>query len=113
MPSGRTDEPVRGTGGRPRHDGRMPGTLDDVTWPLRTERLLIRPATTQDAETTWVFRSQEEVCRWLPAYPTEFEAYRDRFVDADRLARTYVVELAQGEASGRVIGDVMIMVTDA
>ncbi|HEX6246345.1 MAG TPA: GNAT family N-acetyltransferase [Nocardioidaceae bacterium] len=86
----------------------MARTLDDVTWPVRTERLTLRRATEQDADATWRFRRVPEVTRWMTAAPATFEEYRERFVDADRLAKTLVVEL-----DGAVVGDLMLAVEDA
>lgn len=86
----------------------MPRTLDDVTWPLRTERLTIRRATVEDVEATWRFRRLEPVSRWLTVYLSDPEEYRARFESAGRLAKTLVLERA-----GEVVGDLMVSVEDA
>lgn len=86
----------------------MTASLDDLTWPLRTERLSIRPATQQDAEATWQFRRLEAVSRWLTRAPATYEDYREAFEQQDRLATTLVIEL-----DGEVIGDLMLLVEDA
>jgi len=82
--------------------------LDEISWPVRTERLLLRRATTDDAGTTWPFRRIPEVTRWMTAGPTTFEAYRERFLDPDRLSKTLVIE-----RDGEVVGDLMLQVRDA
>lgn len=86
----------------------MTDPLDAIGWPLRTDRLLVRRAVAEDAEATWVFRRIPEVTRWMTAAPDTFEAYRERFVDADRLAKTLLVE-----RDGVVVGDLMVHVRDA
>ena len=86
----------------------MDDPLLTVPWPCRTERLSIRRATAEDVEATWAFRRLEEVSQWLTRAPTTIEAYRDTFLDPDRLVATLVVEL-----DGRVIGDLMLRVEDA
>lgn len=86
----------------------MDDPLVAVPWPCRTERLSIRRATPEDVEATWAFRRLDEVTQWLTRAPTTIEAYRDAFLDPDRLVATLVVEL-----DGRVIGDLMLRVEDA
>lgn len=82
--------------------------LDAATWPARTDRLALRPATLDDLDATWAFRRLEDVSRWLTRAPTTLEEYRTRFEDPDSIAQTLVVEL-----DGRVIGDLMLKVEDA
>ncbi|WP_108664483.1 GNAT family N-acetyltransferase [Euzebya rosea] len=86
----------------------MDDPLVAVSWPCRTERLSIRRATAEDVEATWAFRRIDEVSQWLTRAPTTIEAYRDAFLDPDRLVATLVIEL-----DGRVIGDLMLRVEDA
>jgi hypothetical protein len=47
----------------------MTSLAHDVRWPIRTERLTIRPATLDDLEATWDFRQHESVNRWLTRAP--------------------------------------------
>lgn len=89
-------------------DAHPPATLAAVAWPVRTQRLLIRPATPADAETTWRYRRLEPVNRWLTRAPETLEAYRAQFQDPDSLAKTLVME-----HDGEVIGDLMVAVEDA
>ncbi len=86
----------------------MPRDLSGVTWPLRTARLTIRPATTDDVEATWRIRRQPEVGRWITGAPTDPAAYAVSFCDPERLAVTLVVE-----RDGTTIGDLMLRVGDA
>lgn len=86
----------------------MPMTLDDVAWPLPTERLLIRRATPSDAEAVWGYRRLEPVSRYMTALPGDVEEFRVTFGSAERLATTLVVE-----REGTVIGDLKIDIQDA
>ncbi|WP_043499245.1 GNAT family N-acetyltransferase [Georgenia sp. SUBG003] len=79
-----------------------------VTWPVRTARLLIRPATPADAETTWRHRRLESVNRWLTRAPDTLADYRTQFSEPAALAKTLVLE-----HEGEVIGDLMVAVEDA
>jgi RimJ/RimL family protein N-acetyltransferase len=83
-------------------------TLEGVVWPVRTERLVLRPATAADVESTWRFRRLEAVSRWLTREVATLDEHRALFEDPAWLARTIVVEL-----DGTVIGDLMVRVTDA
>jgi len=91
-----------------RHDVRMSSPLDAITWPVRTDRLTLRPATPDDLEATWQFRRLDDVSRWLTRAPAALEEYRSQFEDPGRLAKTLVVEL-----ENLVIGDLMLQVDDA
>ena len=88
-----------------------PPSLDDVPWPRHTKRLLIRRATADDLDATWQYRRLPEVSQWLTSAPTSLEQYAERFLDADRLARTLVIELPGAEPV--VIGDLMVAIQDA
>jgi RimJ/RimL family protein N-acetyltransferase len=82
-------------------------SLDEVAWPVLTERLLVRRASAADVEPTWRFRRLEEVSRWLTSASTDLEGYRARFLSPTRLPKTLVVE-----HGGAVIGDLMLAVED-
>lgn len=86
----------------------MTNAFGAVTWPVRTGRLTLRPATTDDADATWAFRRLESVNRWIAGEPAALEDYRVHFVNPDRLGTTVVVEL-----DGQIIGDLTIKVKDA
>lgn len=85
----------------------MTGVLDRIDWPIRTERLLIRPAELEDAETTWPFRSLPEVSRWITRAATAHDEYVDLFRRPESMELTLIVEL-----DGAVIGDLMLHVND-
>ena len=82
--------------------------LTQLRWPVRTERLSLRPATGDDLVTTWEFRRRDDVAQWLTRAPTCMAEYRPLFLDRDSLAKSLVIEL-----DGNVIGDLMLSVEDA
>ena len=82
--------------------------VDDVDWPVRTARLVLRPATPDDLETTWNIRRLESVSQWITRAPRSIEEYRDQFTDPDSLAKSLVIEL-----DGDVVGDLMVAIGDA
>lgn len=86
----------------------LPTRRPALTGPVRTERLVLRPATPADADATYAYRRLEEVGRWITRIPTDAESYRASFTEPGRLADTVVVEL-----DGVVIGDLMLRVHDA
>lgn len=79
----------------------------DLSWPLTTERLLVRPATPADAPDVWRYRRLPEVSRWLTAASADEAEFAALFVQPDRLGVTLVVERA-----GAVVGDLMLRVED-
>lgn len=82
-------------------------------WPVRTERLQVRPMTEADVDAMWEWRRLPEVNRWLGLAPDTIEAFRERYRDPDRLAAMYLIELLPGDDSDpRPIGDVMIRIGD-
>ena len=85
----------------------MSTPLEAVDWPARTDRLLLRPATTADAYAVWAYRRLDEVSRWLTAAPATFEQFVAHGFTPDRFPETVVVEL-----DGTVVGDVMVKVVD-
>jgi len=86
----------------------MPQDLSAVAWPVRTERLTIRPATLDDADATWEIRRIESVGRWMTAAAGDREHFRRHFGEPERLSRTLLMEL-----DGAVIGDLYVAVGDA
>ena len=86
----------------------MVSLADDVPWPVRTDRLVLRPATEADADTTWGYRRLESVGRWLTRAPASLAEHRVQFAEPGSLAKTLVIEL-----DGEVIGDLMAAVGDA
>lgn len=85
-----------------RHD-----PLVKAEWPLRTERLLVRPFTSADVEPTWAFRSLPEVAEWVTTAFSDIAAYRAVF-DHPEVARTSLVI----EHDGVIVGDLMLRITD-
>lgn len=86
----------------------MTADLDQIRWPVRTERLSLRPARADDLESVWRYRRLDAVNRWITSAPATLEAFRELWVDDERLAKTLIVEL-----DGAVIGDLMLAVEDA
>ncbi|MHC5795583.1 GNAT family N-acetyltransferase [Lacisediminihabitans sp. FW035] len=82
--------------------------IDGVAWPIRTERLELRPATAADGPATWLYRRQESVSRWITSAQPDSEHYLADFTEPARLGKTLVIEL-----EGRVIGDLMLAIEDA
>jgi RimJ/RimL family protein N-acetyltransferase len=85
----------------------VPRTIDDLSWPTRTERLSLRPAEPADADDTWRYRRLPPVYEWSTTAATDQDEYRARFVLPERLAKQLVIEL-----DGRIIGDLMLAVED-
>ncbi|KNX37873.1 GNAT family N-acetyltransferase [Luteipulveratus halotolerans] len=84
-------------------------TSTDVTWPRRTERLLLRPYLDADADRLVQIRNQPDVWRWLMKTrvdPTELVAGWEKSV-TDPHDHSAVIEL-----DGTVIGWVNLEVED-
>ncbi len=81
------------------------GFRDLGIWPLRTERLSIRPATLEDAGELWRFRGIDAVGEWLGWHPIDRAdwntSYQEKYLD-------YLVV----EREGRIIGDLMLSIAD-
>jgi RimJ/RimL family protein N-acetyltransferase len=88
----------------------MTQDLSAVPWPVRTERLTIRPAAADDLDATWAFRRLPGIGEWLTHahLPEDRDEYVAVFLDPVRLSRTLVVEL-----DGVVVGDLMLRIDDA
>lgn len=80
---------------------------DRTQWPVRTARLLIRPAEPRDVTALWEMRRLDSVSRWLTRAPQTIEEYRLFAGTEESLARTLVIEL-----DGRIIGELMIAIRD-
>jgi RimJ/RimL family protein N-acetyltransferase len=83
-------------------------SLDDISWPVRTERLLIRRATAADAAAVWPYRSDPGVAEWLTRLPTDRAAFDEWFGTAEVLGPTLLIE-----HDGDVVGDLYLAVKDA
>jgi RimJ/RimL family protein N-acetyltransferase len=82
--------------------------FDRISWPVHTQRLTVRPATSADLRTVFEVRTLPEVAQWMPERPTSYPEFVLRFGELGILARTLVMEL-----DGDVIGDLYLHVTDA
>lgn len=85
----------------------MVTTLLDLDWPVRTDRLLVRPAVAADTAATRAIRARPDVSRWLTSAVGDPASYATRFVEPERLGRTLVVERA-----GVLVGDLMLRLED-
>lgn len=82
-------------------------------FPLRSERLLLRPLVIPDAPAIRAYRSLPEVCRWVPFEPADAARIEDNIrkrwsrttLDAEGQAFLLGAALA---ATGQLIGDVML-----
>ncbi len=86
----------------------MTQDLSSVRWPVRTERLSLRPATVEDLDATWAFRQLPEVGEWITWASTDREAYAEQYRDPARLASCLVVE-----RDDVLVGDLMVRIEDA
>lgn len=91
----------------------MVGSLNDITWPIRTARLEIRPAAPDDLDALWAYRRLPEVSRWLGRAPDTREAFLETYLDPARLATTLAVLLPDAEGGApSIIGDLMVRIAD-
>jgi len=83
------------------------------TYPVRTERLLLRPLTAADTDALLAYRSRPDVCRYVPFEPMDRQLIADRLAGLwattaltdEGQALTLGVELA---ATGQLVGDVVL-----
>jgi RimJ/RimL family protein N-acetyltransferase len=83
-------------------------TFDRISWPRRTERLILRPAETADLPAVFAVRSRGEVAEWMPDRPTSYDDWLLRLGRVGAVDRMLVIEL-----DGIVIGDLYLHVEDA
>ena len=83
-------------------------TLDDVAWPRRTERLLLRRPTDADVTACWRYCRLPEVTEWLTTVYADEDAFAVWFDDPARRARMVVIE-----RDGVVVGHLVLDVVDA
>ena len=55
-------------------------TLRQLRWPVRTERLSMRPATAHDLAPVCEFRRRDDVAQWLTRAPATQSKYRPLFL---------------------------------
>jgi RimJ/RimL family protein N-acetyltransferase len=105
---------VRGAAGW--HDGGVPNHVQPQLrpgYPIRTERLLLRPLTVGDADALLAYRSQPDVCRYVPFEPMDRQLISERLAKQwatttltdEGQAVTLGIELAR---SGELVGDVVL-----
>jgi len=82
-------------------------------YPVRTDRLMLRPLTLVDADALLAYRSRPEVCRYVPFEPMTREVVCERIVS--QWARTELTAEGQAltlgvviAATGVLIGDVVL-----
>jgi RimJ/RimL family protein N-acetyltransferase len=81
---------------------------------LHTQRLILRPASREDADRTWAYRHLETVNEWLTGAAESLEVYRGEFCEPARLASTVLVERTADEGQGPIlVGDFMLRRNDA
>jgi len=106
----RPDLPVWRVGARrgfARETGGVSSRTTEVCWPLRTDRLVLRPATARDAGAVWRYRRLPAVAQWMTAMPADEQSFTATFTEPDRLAATLVVE-----RDGDVVGDLRLSIED-
>jgi RimJ/RimL family protein N-acetyltransferase len=82
-------------------------SLDEITWPVRTDRLTLRRPTAADAAATWPYRSDPAIAEWLTRLPTDRASYDEWFASPDALDKMLLVE-----CDGEVVGDLMLDIKD-
>jgi len=82
-------------------------------YPVRGERLLLRPLAVSDADALLAYRSRDDVCRYVPFEPMSRDDILERI--AGHWARTELTDEgqaltlgAQVRESGELVGDVML-----
>lgn len=83
-------------------------SLDRISWPRHTDRLTIRPATTQDLPAVFAVRALPEVAEWMPDRPTSYDDWLLRLGASGAVDRMLVME-----HEGTVVGDLYLHVSDA
>ena len=84
----------------------MPRTLNDLSWPRRTERLTVGRLAPEDADALWALKSNQELNRWT----TRLYASRQEFrADWDALATTHLM----AHCYGRLAAYLMVKLQDA
>jgi RimJ/RimL family protein N-acetyltransferase len=76
---------------------RLPESLDP-TYPIRGERLLLRPLTSRDTDALLAYRGREDVCRYVPFEPMT----RDGIIE--RLAGPWARTELTGEGQSLTLG---------
>jgi RimJ/RimL family protein N-acetyltransferase len=82
-------------------------------YPIRTERLLLRPLTVRDVDALLAYRSRPDVCRYVPFEPMDRRVVEERL--AGQWARTALTDEGQSltlgvelARTGELAGDVIL-----
>jgi RimJ/RimL family protein N-acetyltransferase len=89
------------------HRGVTP-TVPETSWPVRTDRLTLRPATPEDLRAVFTIRALPEVGQWMPDLPTSYDAWVLAQGQRGGLERMVAVLLDE-----EVIGHLYLHVEDA
>jgi hypothetical protein len=73
------------------------------TYPVRGERLLLRPLAIGDAGTLLAYRSRDDVCRYVPFEPMSLDDIIERI--AGQWARTELTDEGQSLTLGAQVGE--------
>lgn len=79
-------------------------------YPVRTERLLLRPLTADDADALLAYRSRPDVCRYVPFEPMTHEVINERM--SSQWARTELTDEGQALTLGVVIAETDELIGD-
>ena len=82
--------------------------LDEITWPRRTERLVLRRVTDDDVNRIGEIRRIDGVSTWLSTDASDRVRFDEHFRRPERMAISLVVEL-----DGTIIGDLMFKTENA
>jgi RimJ/RimL family protein N-acetyltransferase len=80
------------------------------TYPVRGERLLLRPLVVSDADALLAYRSREDVCRYVPFEPMGRDDILERI--AGQWARTELTDEGQALTLGAQVGETSELVGD-
>jgi RimJ/RimL family protein N-acetyltransferase len=84
------------------------------TWPLMTERLLLRPLQPDDVEALYSYQSRPDVCRYIPYEPRSRQTIGELIADPTRNRQALDDEgqalllAAVSRSSHAVVGDLML-----
>jgi RimJ/RimL family protein N-acetyltransferase len=95
------NSPERANGGMAAVPVHLPQSLRPA-YPVRGERLLLRPLTSRDIDAVLAYRSREDVCRYVPFKPMTREGIAERL--AGPWARTELTGEGQSLTLGAEIG---------
>lgn len=89
----------------------MTPTVPEIDWPIRTDRLTLRPAAPEDLRAVYEIRALPEVGRWMPDLPTSYDAWLLGIGQRGSLERMVVV--LRDDPDPTVIGHLYLHVEDA